>query len=196
MCGGIRKCAEIVRNLCGGAPAQFAHNIGVGLPRMCVHKFRAFFRQNMSFSLRPSCTGKKCLNPRARSPKSWILKSSLVSTKGPGVFWPSTGVKEADLWKNPRKSLRRDSKGLPFPKKFEKGVEYDIYIYTHIYIYIYGVRPICRLHFSQNFHFAQFYSKNWPPKWTWKRVNFTHFWGGVISVFVSSFLTPNSTLKQ
>ena len=64
MCGGIRKCAEIVRNLCGGAPAQFARNIGVGLPRMCVHKFRAFFRQNLSFSLRPSCTGKKCLKTR------------------------------------------------------------------------------------------------------------------------------------
>ena len=44
MCGCIRKCAEIVRNLCGGAPAQFARNIGVGLPRMCVHKFRAIFR--------------------------------------------------------------------------------------------------------------------------------------------------------
>ena len=43
MCGGIRKCAEIVRDLCGGALAQFAPNIGVGLPRMCVHKFRAIF---------------------------------------------------------------------------------------------------------------------------------------------------------
>ena len=37
--GGVEKCAEIVRKLCGGAPAQFSQNIGVGLPRMCVHKF-------------------------------------------------------------------------------------------------------------------------------------------------------------
>ena len=44
MCGGIQKCSEIVWNLCGGAPAQFAQSIGVGLPRMCVHKFRANFR--------------------------------------------------------------------------------------------------------------------------------------------------------
>ena len=44
MCGGIRKCAEIVRNLCGGAPAQFAQNIVVGFPRMCMHKFCAIFR--------------------------------------------------------------------------------------------------------------------------------------------------------
>ena len=43
MCGGIRKCAEIVRNLCGGALAHFAQNTGVGLPRMCVRKFRAIF---------------------------------------------------------------------------------------------------------------------------------------------------------
>ena len=64
MYGGIQKCAEIVRNLCGGAPEQFAESIGVVLPRMCVHKFRAIFSYNLNFSLRPSCTGKKCLNPR------------------------------------------------------------------------------------------------------------------------------------
>ena len=69
MCGGIRKCAEIVRNLCGGAPAQFAQSIGVGLPRMCVHKFRAMFRHNLNSSLRPSCTGKKCL----KSSFGWVF---------------------------------------------------------------------------------------------------------------------------
>ena len=76
MCGGTRKCAEIVRNLCGGAPAQFAHIIGVGLPRMCVHKFRAFFRQNLSFSLRPSCTGKKCLKPNLHN--QWSVRGRRV----------------------------------------------------------------------------------------------------------------------
>ena len=30
MCGGIQQCAEIVRNLCRGAPAQFAQNKGWG----------------------------------------------------------------------------------------------------------------------------------------------------------------------
>ena len=44
MCGSIRKCAEIVRNVCGRASAQFAQNIGVGLPRTCMHKCRATFR--------------------------------------------------------------------------------------------------------------------------------------------------------
>ena len=65
MCGGIQKCAEIVRNLRGGAPAQVSQKIGVGPPRMCVHKFRAIFATNLNFSLRPSCTGKECLKPKS-----------------------------------------------------------------------------------------------------------------------------------
>ena len=58
MCEGISKCAEIVRNLCGGATAHISHSIGVGLPRMCAHKFRAIFAQILNFSHRPGCTGK------------------------------------------------------------------------------------------------------------------------------------------
>ena len=36
------------------------------LPRMCMHTFRAIFRSNLKLSRRRSCTGIKCLNPRAR----------------------------------------------------------------------------------------------------------------------------------
>ena len=61
-----KKCAGASKNvlrLCeicaGGSAAQFTQNIGVGLPRMRVHKFRAIFHWNLNFSLRPGCTGKK-----------------------------------------------------------------------------------------------------------------------------------------
>ena len=71
MCGGISKCAELVRNLCGGATAQISHSIGVGLPRMCAHKAHAIFTHILNCSLRPGCTGKKCLNFR-----ELVLKTS------------------------------------------------------------------------------------------------------------------------
>ena len=40
---GIEKCAEIVQNVGGGAPAKFSQNIGgLGFRDNCVHKFCAF----------------------------------------------------------------------------------------------------------------------------------------------------------
>ena len=55
---GIKKCAEIVQNLCGTILAQ---NWGE-FPRICLHKFCAFFRQDLNFLLIPSCAGKSTLN--------------------------------------------------------------------------------------------------------------------------------------
>ena len=115
MCGGIQKCAEIVRNLCGSEPAQFAETIGVGLPRMCAHKFCAIFRQNLNFSLIPGCTGKKCLKswttvwkPWSTDPRksfflrpelrsrvtTWAILGATPGTGGKPIWNPMQGKKE------------------------------------------------------------------------------------------------------
>ena len=59
-------------NLCGAAPAQFLQNVGVRLPRMCVHTFRAMFAKNPNFSLRPSSwKSKRGLGPEGAN---WAKK--------------------------------------------------------------------------------------------------------------------------
>ena len=57
--GASENGAEIVRNLRGGAAAQFARNIGVGLPRMCVHKFSRIFSQKLEFFPETKMYGQK-----------------------------------------------------------------------------------------------------------------------------------------
>ena len=90
MCGGLLKCAEIVRNLCGVPLHKSAQNIGVGFPRMCVHKFRANFRKNLNFSLRPSSMGKKGLKAQILERGSFRID---LSTKF-GKEIPSRNLRE------------------------------------------------------------------------------------------------------
>ena len=53
-----------MQRLCKICTAQFSHNIWGEPPRICLHKFCAFFGQDLNFSLRLSCTGKSTLNCR------------------------------------------------------------------------------------------------------------------------------------
>ena len=62
---GHPKCAQIVRNLCGGAPAHFAQNIGWGFRECACTNFVQSFAEIWIFLWdQASCTGKKCLNPK------------------------------------------------------------------------------------------------------------------------------------
>ena len=67
------RCAGASENVlrlcenCAGVPAQFAQSIGVGFRECACTNFAQIFRCNLNFSLRPSCTGKKCLNSTQRS---------------------------------------------------------------------------------------------------------------------------------
>ena len=58
-----------MRNVSGGAPAQFSQNIGVGLPRMCVHKFRAIFATCLKF-----LTETKLYGQKMSQVLQWVLK--------------------------------------------------------------------------------------------------------------------------
>ena len=64
-----------------------------------------------------------------------------------------------------------------------------IYILPYIYIHTHGVRPICRLHFDQKFHFPSFIVK-YAPKMYLKTRNFWIFWG-VLFLFNQNNKTNN-----
>ena len=67
MCGASKSVQRLCAICAGKAPAQFLQNTGVRLARMCVHKSRAIFAKSSNFSLKPSCTGKKCLKSGHKS---------------------------------------------------------------------------------------------------------------------------------
>ena len=72
MCGGIKN----LQRLCKICTAQFSHNFLGKLPRICLHKFCAFFGQDLNFFLRPSCTGKATLNSRCPGPpQAWATRA-------------------------------------------------------------------------------------------------------------------------
>ena len=64
MCGGIKKCAEIVQNLYGTILAQF---FGEASENMSAQILR-IFRTRLELFLRPSCTGKLTLKPSPKKP--------------------------------------------------------------------------------------------------------------------------------
>ena len=148
-----------MQRLCKICAVQFSHKNWVELSRKSLHKFCAFFRQDLNFLVIPICTGKSTLNP-------WGLAECLKfggSQKG--------GFQKVALVDVP---LHRKHGTLPCPQ----GP-------CHIKN---SIRPICRLHFGQKQYqnFPCFIVKHGPGKkkkasaeirgeflWTKSWVNFT-----------------------
>ena len=65
MCGGLQKCAEIVRNLHGGCTCTFSQSIALGLSRMCVHEFRSILarKKRVEFLIETKPCGQKMSQP-------------------------------------------------------------------------------------------------------------------------------------
>ena len=64
MCGGIRKCAEIARNLCGCAAAQFARNIGGGASENVRAQVSRIFAPKLEFFPETKLYGQKMSQPK------------------------------------------------------------------------------------------------------------------------------------
>ena len=62
-------------------------------------------------------------------------------------------------------SIKEGKMGDPSPFFRKDSLKKKGGIVGHLYIYIYGIRPICRLHFGQNFQsFPSVIVKNGPEK--------------------------------